>query len=176
VNEVIETRPIAGFEGRYSATSSGRIISHVGTNRPNGHMLGAGTPGRYCLVMLRKDGRTWPFGVHRLICEAFHGPKPSPTHSVNHINGQKHDNRAENLEWATPAENAQHAIRTGLNFRKLTPRDRILIKRLYASGISQGKIAQAFGVTSCYVSQVCSDYTVRRGLRISAMREAGVAA
>lgn len=49
-------------------------------------------------------------GVHRLVAEAFLGPSPSPGHYVNHKNGVKWDNRAENLEWATPSENQRHSF------------------------------------------------------------------
>lgn len=65
--------------------------------------------------------------VHQVVCEAFHGPAPSPDHVPNHLNGIKSDNRAENLEWTTRAGNAAHASRT-----------RLLKTR--ATGIGPGKL------------------------------------
>lgn len=44
------------------------------------------------------------YSVHRLVCETFH-PNPDGKETVDHINRIKHDNRAENLRWATRSEN-----------------------------------------------------------------------
>lgn len=53
--------------------------------------------------------------VHTLVAEAFIGPKPSGARTVNHKDGNKHNNAAANLEWASYAENNRHARLTKLN-------------------------------------------------------------
>lgn len=53
------------------------------------------------------------FRVAALVAGAFLGPRPVGL-QINHRNGIKTDNRAENLEYVTPSENIRHAKRTGL--------------------------------------------------------------
>jgi hypothetical protein len=65
-------------------------------------------------VQLHKDGRPRNYLVHVLVASAFIGPKPDGDYEVNHKNGNKERNARENLEWATPSENLQHAYDTGL--------------------------------------------------------------
>lgn len=53
--------------------------------------------------------------VHRLVAEHFiPNPDPSKFTQVNHIDGNKLNNRINNLEWVTPSQNMQHAVATGL--------------------------------------------------------------
>lgn len=61
----------------------------------------------YKFVVLRVNGKQKMIGVHRLVCDAFHGAPPSPKHQPDHINGDPSDNRPINLEWVTPMENVR---------------------------------------------------------------------
>lgn len=71
--------------------------------------------GYFSCPMTHFNGKDLTIQVHRLVATAF-CPNDDPEHKiqVNHINGKPFDNRAENLEWVTPSENAVHAIKTGL--------------------------------------------------------------
>ena len=67
----------------------------------------------YMLVDMRKDGKRYLKCVHRLVAEAFI-PNPNNLPQVNHIDGNKLNNKIENLEWTTNAKNTQHGYDNNL--------------------------------------------------------------
>lgn len=67
----------------------------------------------YLSLVLRNDNKGKTHDIHRLVALAFKDKIDGKNH-VNHINGIKTDNRADNLEWCTRSENELHAHRTGL--------------------------------------------------------------
>ena len=64
--------------------------------------------GGYIQYELSKNNRKKFFKAHRLVAIAFL-PNPENKREVNHIDGNKHNNRVDNLEWATTSENQLHA-------------------------------------------------------------------
>lgn len=60
----------------------------------------------YPTVRLLVAGKRTRFPVHCLVANKFLPPRPSPSHQIRHIDGDKTNNRAENLAWGTPKENA----------------------------------------------------------------------
>lgn len=63
--------------------------------------------------------------VHRFVAKAF-VPNPYGKDQVNHINGNKTDNRASNLEWVTSKENTVLAVKQGLISKKTGKKRKIL--------------------------------------------------
>ena len=109
-----EWRECPGFP-EYSVSSLGRIrraapqrgtrVGRILSCRPGG-------PG-YPIARLHGANRTCAFSVHRLVALAFLGEPPKGKPQVNHVNGIKTDNRVENLEWASPQDDADHRERMG---------------------------------------------------------------
>ena len=104
-------RDITGYEGYYQVSSEGRVKSLKRKGRKNEYILRpVVTNCGYYQVGLRSGGKRKMFFVHRLVCEAFH-ENPDNKPQVNHVNEDKTDNRACNLEWSTRRENMNHGTR-----------------------------------------------------------------
>jgi hypothetical protein len=85
-------------------------------------------PNGYLRLGLRhEDGTRENIAVHRMVCEAFHGPAPTLTHHAAHWDGNRKNNIPNNLRWATCSENHADKIRHGTTNRGLK-RDRALGK------------------------------------------------
>lgn len=108
-------KPIDGFEGRYEVSNLGRVRSltdNKGNKRIKVRRLQLAKSG-YLYLNLWAKSKMYVRKPHRLVAEAFLD-KPEGAQCVNHKNGDKTDNRAENLEWCTYSQNTRHAIETGL--------------------------------------------------------------
>ena len=119
-------KDIKGYEELYQASSLGRIRTHENkTTYTERHgdrkwkqriMKYRGyTPKTGYRVSLWKDGKTKDFLVARLIAFTFlDGDISNPKLTVNHINGDRMDNRIENLELISLADNIRHGFDNGL--------------------------------------------------------------
>ena len=95
----------------YLITSDGEIYSDNSGKMKTRNKQGT----EYQIINLTTvDGRKKTFRLHRLVMLAFKPIENSKDYEVNHIDGNKLNNKLENLEWCTSSENQQHAFRTGL--------------------------------------------------------------
>ena len=103
-------KPVEGFPD-YLACSDGYIVNaHTGkVLKPNVHRITG-----YCHVDLHKTGeKQKTVTIHKVIATAF-CVKENDKQEVNHIDGNKQNNSAENLEWVNHNENLRHAYESGL--------------------------------------------------------------
>ena len=122
-------------------------------------------------------GKRW--ALHRLVCEAFHGPPPLDGMVAAHGDGDPANNNADNLRWATYAENNRDAQRHGTAFdiagyvaklppegkpnRRLTKADYREVSRLRDAGGPRRDEATKVGVSEAHVSRICSGSRRRYG-------------
>lgn len=101
--------PIPGFPGYFINKTTTEVLC---TNEPLPVILDQvpnSTKDPYFIVTLSDNKNHF---IHRLMAKTFLSGPEKP--HVNHIDGNKQNNNLSNLEWATPAENTQHAHSTGL--------------------------------------------------------------
>jgi hypothetical protein len=101
-------KDIPGHEGRYQVSNMGRVKNSRGL-----FLRGQITNSGYRVHQLAANGTRTVALAHRLVAFAFVDGY-APGTEVNHLDGDKQNNNAVNLEWATRRENMQHAKRHGL--------------------------------------------------------------
>ena len=148
-------KDIKEFNGKYSASNLGAVKNNFTRKilKPMKNHNG------YLVIHLWNGNKT-SFRIHRIIAEMFI-PNPENKKTVNHKNGVKTDNRAENLEWSTSSENIKHAFVIGLNEgncgekhggSKLKECDVLDIRKAFDHGKSQADIANEYKMSA---SQIC---------------------
>lgn len=159
-------KDIPGYEGRYQASTEGRIrsvdfkvrgVCHF-TGRPfirtiKGRVL---KPGQYCKsghlsVVLGHGTPGKP--VHQLVMRTFIGA-PKDGDEILHINGNPKDNRLSNLRYGTRTENILDVFRQGKAWRKLSVEDVYDIRFELFCGMNGSAVAKKHGLSACAISSI----------------------
>lgn len=138
--------------GRIRNKFTGRVLSpHCNVAR-GGHL--------HIKIGGRRGRNTY---VHTLVLETFTGPRPTAEHVGRHLDGDPSNNRPENLEWGTVADNHADTIRHGRTTRgevnpmaKLTADDVDAIRTARADGVKLKVLAARFGVAESCISRVAN--------------------
>lgn len=104
-----EWKEIQETSNKYSISNYGRMKNNKTKNVLKTSINRRG----YVDITICYDRIRKKFRIHRLVAKYFI-PNPDNKPQVNHIDGNKLNNRADNLEWCTNYENAHHAIKHGL--------------------------------------------------------------
>lgn len=162
---------ILGYEGLYKVSDEGVIIScqkkHGFLTKEQKNLKPKINKG-YESVGLRKEKKTKWLLVHRLVYSNFIGEIPHKL-QINHKDGNKRNNRIENLEVVTSSENLKHAFRTGLkslkgekhNNRKLNWEDVLFIRK---STLKNCELAEKYNVSRAMITHIKNPEKYKRWL------------
>ena len=146
-------KDIPRYEGHYQASNYGQIRSiKFGKHKPR---LQHNTQNFYKNIRLCKKNIFCTFLVHRLIAQTFI-PNPENKPCVNHIDLNRINNYASNLEWITHKENTHHAIKNGVNIgskRKVFQYDKKM--NLIAKYDSISQVAKEINVSASSIGGCC---------------------
>jgi NUMOD4 motif/HNH endonuclease len=161
-------KDIEDYEGLYMVSNFGRVksldrevIRSDGMKRkvlgkimkPQKDNMG------YLRIRLYENSKGKSFSIHRLVAMAFLSNDENKN-IVNHKDGIKTNNFAENLEWCTHKENARHAWETGLSSCNENQRNSLIernSKKVYQIDINSGKIVGEFkSATDASIYANCS--------------------
>lgn len=155
-------KDIKEYEGLYQISNFGRVrnrnnkllkIRYVG-KKPY-------TPSACVILSKNSVAKTWI--LHRLLGMYFLECPPNYKElQINHIDGNRLNNKLSNLEWCTASENQKHAFKMGLQSNKgeknsrakLTQSDVDEIRAMVSQGVSSRFIASKFNTNQSYVRHI----------------------
>lgn len=174
-------KDIPGYEGLYQVSPDGQVRSldkfvnnkfGIKNKLFKGRLMKPliGKTGYYYVQLVDKNGIQKHRKNHRLVALTFI-PNPENKPFVNHINGNKLDNRIENLEWCTASENNIHAVKLGLlkstrgsknGGSKLNEGNILEIRRLhFERNYKQADLAILFDVVPSVITAIVNGRTWR---------------
>jgi hypothetical protein len=123
----------------------------------------------YLAISVWNGKRSASEALHVMVCTTFHGARPSSNHLVRHLDGDKFNNRADNLTWGTAKENHADIARHGRrqdqsgekgSAAKLTWEIVAEIRQRYAAGgVSVRALAVDYGVSGRAVHKLLTGQT-----------------
>ena len=161
---------IPGYDGIYQVSNYGNVKScqrivpslFSGSQKVSERILKQSTDKGYKRVTLSYMGKTFRKSVHFFVATCF-VKNPDKKPHINHIDGDKSNNCASNLEWCTPSENERHSYaklgKVNHN-RKLSNKDvEFIIANAikgdrYAGGGNIGTLANMFSVDRCTIHNI----------------------
>lgn len=161
-----EWRPVVGWEASHLVSSHGRVMSIPRANSRGIPVLERIHKQQvdkwgYHYLFLHCNGRKSTRNVHVLVAGAFIGPRPEG-YDTDHVDGNKGNNRADNLRYVTKSENVRARMATGCGVGDRNPKAKLraewvnIIRRLHREGLSMAKIGRAFGVSDQAIFGVIS--------------------
>lgn len=166
-------KQVVGYEGFYEVSDAGVIkgvnrviVGRWGEQRRPERVLAIHRDGHgYAHVVLCRDGRSKTTKVHRIVLEAFVGPKDDKVEAC-HKNGIRTDNRLCNLRWGTKSSNSDDRVKHGTApvgennpKSKLTNRQVMEIYDQTKLGQVYGVIADRYDVSEATVSHIACGRT-----------------
>ena len=147
-------KDIPNFEGLYAVDIDGNVYAYPNlAHRDEKQLKPRLRKNGYLYVSLRKDGKTIDCTIHRLVAKTFLDCVDGL--DVNHINGNRSDNRLINLELVTRSKNLAHGMFVNKNgIAKLTHEQAEEVKRRVALGERQVDIAKEFNVFKQTINQI----------------------
>jgi hypothetical protein len=149
-------RPVVGYEGIYEISSDGQVRSHY--FEPPKILATFLDKDGYPRLHLNRNGKRRGHRLHRLVCEAFHGPSNPLHNEAAHLDGNRANAKADNLKWVSKLENHSHKRHHGTHqageacpSAKLTEE---AVRAIRASRAPYKNLAAQFGVTTHAIEDV----------------------
>ena len=154
-------KPIKGYETRYLVSNLGRVKSLL----HNIILVPIIQSNGYCYINLCVNNKNKNVRIHKLVAETFI-PNPNHLPCVNHKDGNKQNNKVDNLEWCTNRYNTIHAWNNGLmentrNASSCVVQQFDINGDLIAEYKSQTEASNITGIPRWYITKVSNNYNIK---------------